>query len=388
MTVLAMLYMGTSQAGAQTVEKPSHPSVETAFDEAMHQWISKHNVSRASLAVMRNGRLVFAAGYGGRGGNDRVAVWSLSKAITAVCVASLVKDGKLRFDDPIGPLLATIFNKFGEPTDERLRRITVAQLITHRSGIPRVAVAGDNMFAPGLIELLRQRPPREVTADMLMPRILKLSLARDPGTDFEYTNMGYILLGQIIEALSGRTYEAACDERVLVKAGIKNASLDQEWGGIFQSAGGWALSGPEYLAFARLLQLTEPGFLGPNASDFLRSTEGKWTNLQRTIAYSLGVFVHPTAAGAMPNIFHAGGHNWGQNDAAGGAINVNQGTSFVLAHDGVAWFASYEGLNAGTHPEVTSELDRAFWRAHDGISSWPEHDEFSAMGVGPLAIAR
>jgi len=380
--------MGTSQTGAQTVEKQSHPPVETAFDEAMRQWIAKHNVSRASLGVMRNGRLVFAAGYRGRGANDRVAVWSLSKAITAVCVASLVKERKLRFDDPIGPLLAPIFGKFGEPTDERLRQITVAQLITHRSGIPRVAVAGDNMFAPGLTELLRQRPPREVTADMLMPRILKLSLARDPGTDFEYTNMGYVLLGQIIEALSGRPYEAACDERVLVRAGIKQASLDREWGGIFQSAAGWALSGPEYLGFARLLQANEPGLLGPEASEFLRSAEGKWTNPQRTIAYSLGVFVHPIVAGAMPSIFHAGGHNWRQNDAAGGAIDVNQGTSFVLAHDGVAWFASYDGLNAGTHPQATNELDTAFWRAHDGISSWPEHDDFPAMGVGPIAIER
>ena len=337
---------------------------------------------------MRNDRLVFAAGYGGRGANDRVAVWSLSKAITAVCVASLVKDGKLRFDDQIGPLLVPIFARFGEPADERLRRITVAQLITHRSGIPRVAVAGDNKFAPGLIELLRQRPSHELTAEMLMPRILKVSLGCDPGADFEYTNMGYVLLGQIIEILSGRSYKTACRERVLARAGIKQPSLDGEWGRIMQAAGGWALSGPEYLGFARLLQPNEPGLLGSEAFEFLRSAQGKWTNPERTVAYSLGVFLYPIVAGAKPNIFHTGGHNWRQNDAAGGAIDVNQGTSFVLARDGVSWFASYEGLNAGTHPEVTSELDRAFWRAHDSILSWPEHDEFSAMGVGPIAIAR
>ena len=151
----------------------------------------------------------------------------------------------------------------------------------------------------------------------------------------------------------------------------------------------WGPSRPRSTAAGRRSTSSpEPGFLGPEASEFLRSTEGKWTNPQRTMAYSLGVFVHPTTTGGMPNIFHAGGNDWGQKDAAGGAINVNHGTSFVLAHDGVAWFASYEGLNAGTHPEVTSELDRAFWRAHDSILSWPEHDEFSAMGVGPIAIAR
>jgi CubicO group peptidase (beta-lactamase class C family) len=152
----------------------------------------------------------------------------LSKPITAVCVASLVGEGRLHFDDPIGPLIAPIFGRFGEPADKRLREITVAQLITHRSGIPRAAFAGDNLFAPGLIELLRQRPSCELTVDMSMPRILKVSLARDPGADFEYTNMGYLLLGQIIEALSGKSYEAACGESVLARAGIKHPSLDRE----------------------------------------------------------------------------------------------------------------------------------------------------------------
>jgi CubicO group peptidase (beta-lactamase class C family) len=387
-TLAATLSMATSQAGAQTVEKQSHSSVATAFDKAMRDWMTEQKVSRASAAVMRNGRLVFAAGYGGRGANDRVAVWSLSKAITAVCAASLLREGRWHFDDPIGPLLAPTFRRFGEPADERLRQITVAQLITHRSGIPRAAFAGDNLFAPGLTELLRQLPSREVTVDMLMPRILKVPLARDPGAEFEYTNMGYLLLGQIIEALTGKSYEAACGERVLARAGIKHPSLDREWGGIFQAAGGWELSGPEYLGFARVLQSTESGMMGPEEFDFLRSAAAKWINPERTIAYSLGVFVQPVVGGALQNIFHAGGHNWGQNDAADGAIDVNLGSSFVLASDGTAWFASYEGLNAGTHPQATSELDRAFFRARDSILEWPERDEFAAMGVGPIATAR
>jgi Beta-lactamase len=254
----ATLGMATSQA--QTVGKQSHSLVETAFDKAMRDWIAKHNVLRASAAVMRNGRLVFAAGYGARGANDRVAVWSLSKPITAVCVASLVP----------------------------------ASNTHHWIG------SGAGSF--------RRRPAGH---------------SRDQNTS--------VLL---------------------------------------------------------VLQPNEAGLLGPEAFEFLRSAEGKWVNPARTIAYSLAVFVHLTAAGAMPNIFMQGGHNWGQNDAAGGPIDLNQGTSFVLAHDGVAWFASYEGLNAGTHPQVTSELDQAFWRAHDSISYWPEYDEFPAMRVGPIGTAR
>jgi CubicO group peptidase (beta-lactamase class C family) len=101
---------------------------------------------------MRDNRLIFSAGYGGRGANERVPVWSLSKVITAVCIASFIKEGRLGLNDPIGPLLKPAFARFGEPEDERLTRVTVAQILSHRSGIPRAI--DDNLFAPGLVQLL------------------------------------------------------------------------------------------------------------------------------------------------------------------------------------------------------------------------------------------
>jgi CubicO group peptidase (beta-lactamase class C family) len=206
---------------------------------------------------MRDGRLAFASGHGGRDANERVPVRSLSKAITALCIASLIREKRLGLGDPIGPLLAPIFSKYGDPADERFTRITVAQLLTHRGGIPRT-VDGENLFAPGLTELLRRRAPRNARIETLLPEIVKVRLVRDAGAEFEYTNIGYVLLGQIIEVLTGRSYEAACAERVLARAGVGNTpSLDRNWGGVMQSAAGWALSGPEYLAFARLLEVPD-----------------------------------------------------------------------------------------------------------------------------------
>jgi CubicO group peptidase (beta-lactamase class C family) len=309
-------------------------------------------------------------------------VWSLSKAITAVCIASFIKEGRLQLNNPIGPVLAPVIAKFGEPNDERLAGITVAQLLSHRSGIPRAI--DDNLFAPGLVQLLRQRPPRDATIEMLMPQIMKASLVRDPGTDFEYSNMGYVLLGQIIEVLSGKSYEIACVEQVLAKAGIKDSpSLDRDWGGIMYAASGWALSGPEYLAFARLLHLRPQSLFTAETREFLQSSDGKWMNVEQTVAYTLGVIVRP-GAGAFPDFLHSGGHNWNQADAAGGPIDEARGTSFLLAGDGIAWFASYDGLSAGTNPEATKALDQAFWRARESVSSWPEHDQFPSMGIAPI----
>jgi CubicO group peptidase (beta-lactamase class C family) len=98
--------MQVTGADGQSPPPPPGSGVEERFDGAMRGWIGAHGIARASLAVMRDNRLVLAAGYGGRSANERVPMWSLSKAITALCTASLIKDGRLRLDDPIGPLLA------------------------------------------------------------------------------------------------------------------------------------------------------------------------------------------------------------------------------------------------------------------------------------------
>jgi CubicO group peptidase (beta-lactamase class C family) len=87
--------------------------------------MEKYTVTRGSVAVMRKDCLVFAAGYGGRRANERVAIWSMSKAVTALRLATLLQDQKLRFEDPIGSLLEPVFMKYGEPADESLRNITV-----------------------------------------------------------------------------------------------------------------------------------------------------------------------------------------------------------------------------------------------------------------------
>src|SRR5262249_28580772 len=148
---------------------------------------------------------------------------------------------KLGFDDPIGSLLGPAFAKYGQPADERLMRVTVAQLLAHRSGLPRTV--GNNQFAPGGIELLQRRPLAEATADMLMPSIMKQRLTAEPGAEHQYSNVGYLLLGEVIETVTGAPYETECARRVLAKAGIAQPTLDAKWGRLLTAAAGWALSG-------------------------------------------------------------------------------------------------------------------------------------------------
>jgi hypothetical protein len=333
---------------------------------------------------MRDDRLVYAEGYGGRGANERVDVWSLSKGITGVCIATLIIDGKLHLDDEIGQLLAQVYRKFGAPSG-RMSQITVAQLLSHRSGLP--GVYGDNKAAPGMIQVLRERSPQEADVDMLMPSIMRLKLTYDPGTKYEYSNVGYLLLGQIIESLTGKPYEAACGNRVLNHAGIKQPTLDPYWGHLTYSAGGWSLSAPEYLAFARLLRSKRSGVLTSEMSAWLEQTDGKWMDDHHTNAYTLGIIVH-LVSGKLSNLFNVGAWSWEQPDAKGGVIKEKRGTYFLLAGDRAAWFASYDGVSVDNDQKAIDELDAALRQAHLAVSTWPVTDLFPSLGIGPVSDVR
>ena len=127
--------------------------------------------------------------------------------------------------------------------------------------------------------------------------------------------------------------------------------------------------------------------LKPEMHAWLRRTEGRWTDDHRLKAYTLGVNVR-VIPNAPPNLFHGGGWGWRQNDAKGGPIHEMQWTWFVMAGDGIAWFASFAGKPGDDESEVFNELDRALWQASQGVIYWPSHDLFPEMGVGLIASGR
>jgi CubicO group peptidase (beta-lactamase class C family) len=371
-----------ARSGLMAVAEPPVPLVLQPFEQEMRRWLERFGVAQATLAVMRDDRLVFARGYGERHGGQRVNVHSLSKAITAACIATLVRERKLRLDAPIGGLLSPLYARYGKPADDRVERVTVAELLTHRGGWSRRA--GGNGWAPGLPDLLRHVAPHAATAHMLLPAIFRVRLAHEPGTQYEYSNIGYLLLGQIIEVVTGESYVKACGRRVLVPAGIKDAQRDATWGGLSHAAGGWWLSGPEYLAFLRLLRPRHPDFLSPELRAWLTDGTGKWIDERGGLADTLGVMVSFPAV----NLFHGGAGQWRQSDAAGGPIALKEGTWAVLAGDGTAWVASFDTVTADEDPEAFDRLVRALWQARRAVATWPVGDLFASFGIGTVAVRK
>jgi D-alanyl-D-alanine carboxypeptidase len=135
----------------------------------------------------------------------RFRIGSMNKMFTAVATLQLVEAGKLKLDDPIGKHLP------GYPNKEVAAKVTVRHLLTHTGG------TGD-IFGPEFEEhRLRLRQHRDY---------LKLygsrGLTREPGTRFEYSNYGFVLLGALIERVSGASYDEYVGEHVFRRAGMRS----------------------------------------------------------------------------------------------------------------------------------------------------------------------
>jgi CubicO group peptidase (beta-lactamase class C family) len=129
-------------------------------------------------------------------------IGSLGKSFTAVAVAQLVESGKLSFDDPLGKYLS------GFPR-EVANKVTIGELLTHTSGLGDV--------------FMRWHPNASAELDVsdLLARVVTEPLQFAPGSRFGYSNSGYVVLGAIVEAVSGLNYYDYVRERVFKPAGMR-----------------------------------------------------------------------------------------------------------------------------------------------------------------------
>lgn len=204
------------------------------LDEKMSAFMEAKEISAGSLSVMRGGKVVFHHGYGWQDKQKtqpirpdaifRIA--SVTKPFTAAAIRRLVADGKIATTSKVfslGVAGAGILDHepFGTP-DPRLGSITVEHLLQHRGGWDR-GVAGDLTYMERKIaaDLEVASPPgRDATIRWIMGKPLQ----QDPGSKYAYSNIGYLLLGRIIEKVSGQSYEEYVEDKVIGPGGSKKGA--------------------------------------------------------------------------------------------------------------------------------------------------------------------
>jgi CubicO group peptidase (beta-lactamase class C family) len=174
-----------------------------------------------SVLVARHGKVLFHHAYGEADRarhkpmmlDSRIRMASAGKMFTAVAVLRLVARGKIRLDGTVGDYLPDY------PNRDIASKVTVRQLLTHRGGTGDVDTldvdwTGDRSRFRTLaayVAAYGERPP-----------------GFEPGTKVEYSNYGFILLGRILEAVTGRAYEAVIADQVFGPAGMTRSGYAPE----------------------------------------------------------------------------------------------------------------------------------------------------------------
>jgi N-acyl-D-amino-acid deacylase len=221
----------SAQPGKLPVTGAANPALEP-FDRLLTTFVAEHKVPGASLAVTRHGKLVYARGFGYADVSEKEPVRptalfrmaSVSKPITAVAILRLVEKGKLALDDRVrARMKLRAFVASGAKPDPRWQRITVRHCLQHTGGWDR-----DKAFDPigrpwEIARALKGRPG--VTPTHIVRYMMGQPLDFDPGERYAYSNLGYLVLGRILEAVTGEKYEEYVKKEVLAPLGIKAMRL-------------------------------------------------------------------------------------------------------------------------------------------------------------------
>ncbi len=172
-----------------------------------------------AVLVTRNGKTLFSGAYGLADRDKKVAntldtrfrVGSMNKMFTATAILQLVQAGKLKLTDPVGKYLTNY------PNQEVATKVTIHQLLTHTGG------TGD-IFGPDFdAHRLELR-----TLNDYLALYGNRGLAFEPGTRWEYSNYGMVLLGAVIEKVSGRSYYDFVAEHIYKPAGMTRTGSEPE----------------------------------------------------------------------------------------------------------------------------------------------------------------
>ncbi len=218
-----------------------------------------------TVIVVKDGKTLLRKGYGMADLELGVPVeppmvfriGSMGKQFTAVAILQLVKEGKVKLDDPLSKYV---------PDFPGAGAITVEQLLTHTSGIPSY-----NDVPSALIGIREDKTPMQLVEGI---RNEKPNFA--PGEQWRYSNSGYLFLGIIIEKTSGLKYADYMQTKLFTPLGLKNTFVEDESRIVAGRVKGYALGPDNVLRNAGYMNMTFPyaaGSIETNVDDLARWNE-------------------------------------------------------------------------------------------------------------------
>jgi len=197
--------------GGADLKSGSPPVLD--IDDFIQSEMKKRNIPGLSLAIVKNGQVVTAKGYGLANIEHNVPatpqtvfqLQSITKTLTAAGIMMLVEEAKIGLDDTI--------TKHLDNLPESWSGVTVRQLLSHTSGIK------DFINEPTVNLRL------DATPDEIVKSLVDKPLNFPPGEKFKYSNTGYQLLGMIIHKITGKEWGELLRERIFEPLGMKDTRV-------------------------------------------------------------------------------------------------------------------------------------------------------------------
>src|ERR1700684_136891 len=211
----AIVFVGIIFVGFAQAQSPTAPPAD--LDAYVASSMKTFNVPGMAVAIVKDGKIIVAKGYGVRKLGDSTPVdeftlfgiGSNTKAFTTAALATLIDEGKLSWDDPVYQRLPGFVMYDPYVSHE----MTIRDLLTHRSGMG--LGEGDLLFWPHTT----------FTREDIIYRLRFMKPASSFRSRFAYDNLMYIAAGQIIPAVTGKPWEEYIREKILLPLGMKTSNL-------------------------------------------------------------------------------------------------------------------------------------------------------------------
>ncbi len=221
--ILVFIILGLTICGgcgsnwSDTMDKQNHePGSIAEIDSIVEKFMKKYDMPGLSLAIAKNDSLLYVKGYGYADVSTQKEVTDsslfrigcLSQPITAMAILKLVEQGKISLDEKVFGNQGIIGNDYeSKPYDERIKEITVKELLDDCAGWEN-----DDNTVPFLTS--------SFNASQLLRLVLdSVPLQAPPGKAFNFSSLGYFVLGKIIEKVTGRPYSEYVHAVILDPAG-------------------------------------------------------------------------------------------------------------------------------------------------------------------------
>jgi CubicO group peptidase (beta-lactamase class C family) len=191
--------------------------LSTELEPKIKEEVQKGRLPGFAIGVVKNGKLIYAKGFGVAklGGTTAITSKSLfhmasvTKTFVATAVMQLSEKGKIDLDAPVIRYLP-----YFKLNDERYRTITIRQMLSHTSGIPDT------------VNYNWDKPEYDAGAlERFVRSIADQKLVFAPGEKFAYSNTAYEMLGDVIAKVSGESFEDYVQHKILTPLGMKDSTL-------------------------------------------------------------------------------------------------------------------------------------------------------------------